>query len=103
MPNSTVGAVGEFYFLSVRPAKQHKNRRRLTICVSCLMNVLQNSVYLLRRFEIEGNGVDAVAQPRGGRTVAEYVSQVGVAAGAKHLGSGHPKGVVLPGPDACGR
>ena len=47
------------------------------------------------RHEIQRDGIDAVAQPRGRRAVGEDVALVAVAAGTAHFGADHAVAVVL--------
>lgn len=54
-------------------------------------------LFSLRRIsiELEGSGIDAVAQPGRSRTVLEYVTEVRVAAGAQHFYPPHEMAVIF--------
>src|SRR5690349_22495850 len=54
-------------------------------------------LFSLRRIsiELEGSGIDAVAQPRRSRTVLEYVTEVRFAAGAQHFYPAHEMTVIF--------
>src|SRR5690606_26259267 len=72
-------------------------------CPCWRFDVTTSTGSLSALLEAERHGVHAVAVPGGGlRRVGEDVSQVGVAAGAAHLGADHAQGAVLEEGDRVG-
>ena len=59
-------------------------------------------IFLSIAVQINGDGVDAIAQARGCRAVVEDVAQVGIAAGAGDFDAAHAKAQVFVLIDAVG-